>query len=178
MDEQQLIAGCKEGKSWAQKELYDLYSPAMMSICMRYANNRENARDILQDGFIKLFTKIDTYSETGSFAGWIKKIFINTALEFLRQNDILKQSENIEEYDNTIENNDITVLEKISNDDLMTCIRELSDGYRTIFNLYVIEGYTHAEISKTLNISEETSRSQFMRARRILQKKVLLLTGH
>ena len=176
-DEQQLIAGCKAGKSWAQKRVYELHAPVMMSVCVRYVNDRETARDLLQDGFIKLFTKIDSYSGTGSFGGWIRRIFVTTALEYLRQNDALKQSESIEEYSNYIENNDVGVLEKISVDDLMACISELSDGYRIIFNLYAIEGYSHAEIAKTLNIAEATSRSQFMRARRILQKNVQSLIG-
>lgn len=176
-DEQQLIAGCKNGKSWAQKKVYELHAPAMMSVCVRYVNNRETARDLLQDGFIKLFTKVDSYSGIGSFAGWIRRIFVTTALEYLRQNDALKQTESFEEYGNSIENNDISVLDKISADDLITCISDLSDGYRTVFNLYAIEGYSHAEIAEMLNISESTSRSQFMRARRILQQNVQLLIG-
>jgi RNA polymerase sigma factor (sigma-70 family) len=177
-DEQQLIAGCKAGKSWAQKRVYELHAPVMMSVCVRYLNDRETARDLLQDGFIKLFTKIDSYSGAGSFAGWIRRIFVTTALEHLRQNDALKQSESIEEHSNYIENTDVTVLDKISADDLMACIAELSDGYRTIFNLYAIEGYSHTEIAEMLNIAEATSRSQFMRARRILQKNVQSLMGH
>lgn len=176
-DEEQLIAGCKNGKSWAQKRIYELHAPVMMSVCVRYVNDRETARDLLQDGFIKVFTKIDSYSGTGSFAGWIRRIFVTTALEYLRQNDALKQSESIEDYGNYIENNDVTILEKISADDLMTCIAALSDGYRTIFNLYAIEGYSHTEIAEMLHIAEATSRSQFMRARKILQKNVESLTG-
>lgn len=172
-----MIAGCKAGESWAQKRIYDLHAPAMMSVCVRYVNDRETARDLLQDGFIKLFTKIDSYSGTGSFAGWIRRIFVTTALEYLRQNDALKQSESIEDHSNYIENNDVGILDKISADDLMACISRLSDGYRTIFNLYAIEGYSHTEIGNMLNIAEATSRSQFMRARRILQKNVQALIG-
>ena len=176
-DEDHLIAGCKDGKPWAQKEIFELYASAMMSVCVRYVTDRETARDILQDGFIKLYTKIDTYSGSGSFAGWVRRIFITTSLEYLRQHDALKQSTPIEEYSNSIEDNDITVLEKISADDLMGCIAKLPDGYRTVFNLYAIEGYTHNEIAEILNISEGTSRSQFMRARKILQKDVQQLIG-
>lgn len=176
-DEQEMIAGCKAGEAWAQKRIYDLHASAMMSVCVRYVNDRETARDLLQDGFIKLFTKIDSYAGTGSFAGWIRRIFVTTALEYLRQNDALKQSESIEDHSNYIENNDAGILDKISADDLMACISGLSDGYRTIFNLYAIEGYSHAEISDMLNIAEATSRSQFMRARKILQKNVQSLIG-
>ena len=174
-DEQRLIAGCKNAEPWAQKQVYELYASAMLSVCVRYVTDREVARDLLQDGFIKIFTKADTFSETGSFAGWIRRIFVTTALEYLRQKDALKKSSNIEEFENYFENDDITILDKISADDLMDCVTRLSDGYRTDFNLYAIEGYNHAEIANLLNISENTSRSQFMRARKILQKNVLSL---
>lgn len=176
-DEQQLITGCKEGKSWAQKAIYDRYAAAMMSVCVRYVTDRETARDLLQEGFIKLFTKIDSFTGAGAFGGWVRRIFVTTSLEYLRQNDALKQSASIEEYGNYIENDDVTVLQKISADDLMACVAQLSDGYRTVFNLYAIEGYSHAEIAEMLVISEATSRSQFMRARKILQKNVLSLHG-
>ncbi|MBP1677470.1 MAG: polymerase, sigma-24 subunit, subfamily [Bacteroidetes bacterium] len=177
-DEHKLIAGCREGKSWAQKAIYELYAPTMMSVCVRYVTDRETARDILQEGFIKLFTKIDSFTGAGAFAGWVRRIFVTTALEYLRQNDILKQSTNIEDYGNYIENEEETVLQKISADDLMACIAQLSDGYRTVFNLYAIEGYSHAEIAEILGISEVTSRSQFMRARKILQKNIMSMTGY
>jgi RNA polymerase sigma factor (sigma-70 family) len=177
-DEQKLIQGCLNGEPWAQKKIYETHASAMMSVCVRYVPDRETARDLLQDGFVKLFTKIDTYSGVGSFAGWMRRIFVTTALEHLRRNDALKQSVDIDEYDNYIENVDVTVLDKISADDLMKCIGELPHGFRTVFNLYAIEGYSHAEIAKELNISENTSRSQFMRARKILQKNVQTLFNY
>ena len=176
-DEEQLIAGCKEGKPRAQKEIFERYSGVMLSVCVRYVTNRETARDILQDGFIKLYTKIDTFSGSGSFAGWVRRIFVTTSLEYLRQNDALKQRASIEEYGNSIPDNDATVLDKISADDLMECIAKLPDGYRTVFNLYAIEGYSHPEIAEMLGINESTSRSQFMRARKILQTNVHSLIG-
>ena len=176
-DELKLIAACQEGKSWAQKKIYELHASTMMSVCYRYVNDRETARDLLQDGFVKVFAKIDTYTAVGSFTGWMRRIFVTTALEFLRQNDALRQSASLDEYSNSMENDDVTVLEKISADDLLTCVANLSEGYRTVFNLYAIEGYSHAEIADLLNISEGTSRSQFMRARKILQQNVLSLIG-
>ena len=176
-DEEQLIAGCKEGKPWAQKEIFERYSGVMLSVCVRYVTDRETARDILKDGFIKLYTKIDTFSGSGSFAGWVRRIFVTTSLEYLRQNDALKQRASIEEYGNSIPDNDATVLDKISADDLMECIAKLPDGYRTVFNLYAIEGYSHPEIAEMLGINESTSRSQFMRARKILQTNVHSLIG-
>jgi len=176
-DEGQLIAGCKDGKPWAQKEIFEQYASVMLSVCVRYVSDRETARDILQDGFIKLFTKIDSYTGAGSFAGWVRRIFVTTALEYLRQKDALKQSSSIEEYSNLIVDNDLSILDKISADDLMNCIAKLPDGYRTVFNLYAIEGYSHIEIAGMLEINESTSRSQFMRARKILQKNVQSIIG-
>lgn len=177
-DEQKLITGCIEGKSWAQRAIYDRFAATMMSVCVRYVTDRETARDILQDGFIKLFNKIDTYSGTGAFGGWVRRIFVTTALEHLRRNDALKQSANIDDIENFIEDYDETTIQKMSADDIMNCIASLAEGYRTIFNLYAIEGYNHAEIAELLGISEATSRSQFMRARKILQQKILLLHGN
>jgi len=176
-DEQRLIAACKNSKPWAQKRVYDLYAPAMLAVCVRYVNDREIARDLLQDGFIKIFTKIDSYSGIGSFAGWIRRIFVTTALEYLRKNDALRQSASIEEYSDTIVTNDVTVLDKLSADDLMDSIAKLPNGYRTVFNLYAIEGYSHTEIAEMLEFSESTSRSQFMRARKMLQKEVESIIG-
>ncbi|MDP4238300.1 MAG: sigma-70 family RNA polymerase sigma factor [Bacteroidota bacterium] len=174
-DEEQLVAGCKAGKTWAQKGIFERYASAMMSVCVRYVPDRETARDLLQDGFIKLYTKIDTYSGDGSFGGWVRRIFVTTALEYLRQNDVLKQSDSIEEYSDSIQTNDLTILDKLSADDLMGCVAKLPDGYRTVFNLYAIEGYSHTEIAEMLEITESTSRTQFMRARKLLQKNVQAL---
>jgi RNA polymerase sigma-70 factor (ECF subfamily) len=176
-DEQQLIAECIKGKSWAQKAIYDRYAATMMSVCVRYVTDRETARDLLQDGFIKLFAKIESYSGTGAFGGWVRRIFVTTALEHLRRNDALRQSANIDDVGFSIQNDDISVLDKISADDIMNCISTLSTGYRTVFNLYAIEGYSHAEIGEMLKISEATSRSQFMRARKVLQNNIISLHG-
>jgi len=176
-DEEKVIIACKKGELWAQKRVYEMTAPAMMAVCVRYVSDWETARDILQDGFIKIFTKIDSYSGTGSFAGWIRRIIVTTALEYLRQHDALRQSVNIEEYGDTLATNDVPVLDKISADDLMDCIAKLPNGYRTVFNLYAIEGYSHTEIAGMLDISESTSRSQFMRARKMLQKEVESIIG-
>lgn len=176
-DEQQLITGCIEGKSWAQRAIYDRFAATMMSVCVRYVTDRQTAQDVLQDGFIKLFNKIDTYSGTGAFGGWVRRIFVTTALEHLRRNDALKQSASIDDIENFIENCDETAIQKMSVDDIMECIASLADGYRTVFNLCAIEGYNHAEIAEMLGITEATSRSQFMRARKILQQKISSLHG-
>ncbi len=171
MEDLSLINDCIKGESKAQKQLYEKYAPAMMSICMRYVHERETARDLMHDGFVTLFTKIHTYSGNGSFPAWVKKIFVNTALDYLRKNDILKFSRDINDaFD--FENMDVTVFEQMSANELLECIRKLPDCSRTVFNMYAIEGYSHAEIAQMLNIQESTSRSQYTRARQSLQKMV------
>ena len=168
-DERDLIAGCKSKEMWARKELYERYAGAMLSLCVRYVGDRDVARDVLQDGFLKVFTKIGEYSGMGSFEGWIKRIFINTALEELRKKRFLPITG---EYEDNIEDTGESAFEKLSVDDLHRCIAGLPDGFRTVFNLYAVEGYSHTEIAGMLNIKEVTSRTQFMRARRILQQNI------
>lgn len=176
-DEQEIIKGCKNGEPWAQKLVYEQHASTMLSVCIRYTGDYETARDLLQEGFIKVFTKMDSYTGMGAFAGWLRRIFITTALEFLRKNDALKLSIDITELDYKLENSDYNVVDEITADELLNCVARLSEGYRTVFNLYAIEGYSHAEIAEMLGISENTSRSQFMRARNILQKNVETLLG-
>jgi len=175
MDEKLLVDGCKRGESWARKEIYEIYAPLMMSVCMRYVNNRETARDLMQDGFIKVFTKIHTYSGMGALGGWIRRVFVTTSLEYLRANDALKLSVSIDETDMHPAYTGESALDKLSVDELMECVGYLPDGYRTVFNLYAIEGFSHKEIGEMLHISEITSRTQFIRARNALQKSVLSL---
>lgn len=172
MNEQSLIAGCKRGEQWARKKLYELYAPVMMNVCLRYVNNRDTAQDLLQDGFIKIFTKIDTFTETGALGAWIRRIFVTTSLEYLRQKDALRMSQSIDDLGNNIEQIDISALDRLSAEELMACIARLPSGFRTVFNLFAIEGYSHSEIAAMLNIGESTSRSQFIRARKALQKQV------
>lgn len=166
-----LIQGCKKQDPKAQRGLYDLLSPAMLAVCMRYMKDREAARDAMQDGFVTLFEKISTYKGEGSFEGWARKIFVNTALMQLRRNDALKFSDNIEDSQamQMIQSN---TLEKIGADEIFKLVNSMPDGFRTVFNLYVIEGYSHDEIAKMLSITEGGSRSQLSRARAWLQSKI------
>ncbi|NDV57439.1 RNA polymerase sigma factor [Bacteroides sp. 519] len=175
MDEQLFITGCRRGESWARKKLYEMYAPAMMSLCLRYVGDKETARDLLQDGFIKVFTKMNTYSGTGAFGGWIYRIFMTTALEHLRKTEKMNVFTSIDEYPDKLEDTEISALDSLSADDLLSCVAELPVGYRTVFNLHAIEGYSHREIGEMLGISEITSRSQFIRSRSALQKKLELL---
>ena len=171
LSEQQTIALCKQGNRAAQKVLYESLSPKMFAICLRYMGDRELAEDTLQEGFVTLFSKLETYSGEGSFEGWARKIFVNTALMSLRKNDVLKQSGEIETAWN-VTSEETPAIQNISYKELMKMIAGLPPGFRTVFNMFVIEGYNHKEISEALGISEVTSRSQLQRARVMLQKKI------
>lgn len=171
LNEQEIIALCKQGNRLAQKKIYDSLSPKMFSMCLRYMGNREEAEDVLQDGFLALFSKLDSYSGDGSFEGWARKVFVNTALMTLRKNDVLKQSEEIDNAVGITAGN-TSAIQNMSYKELLKIISELPSGYRTVFNMYAIEGFSHKEISEALGISEATSRSQYLRARAILQSKI------
>jgi RNA polymerase sigma-70 factor (ECF subfamily) len=171
MNEQQLIEGCRRGDRLAQKELYDTHSRKMMGVCLRYVSNWETARDVLQDGFIKVFAGMDSYAGAGSFEGWMRKIFVNCALEFLRKSDVLRDAIGLD-YTNEASGSDHSVIADMSADELMKIVQDLPTGFRTIFNLFAIEGFSHKEISEMLGITESTSRSQYTRAKQLLQRKM------
>lgn len=168
--ETDLIEGCIRGDRKLQYELYERFSPKMYGVCLRYATNAEEAEDILQEGFIKVFKKINTYRGDGSFEGWIRRIFVNTAIEQFRKKAYLQPITEKEE--SSIEGKYLSVLDHLAEKDVIKLIQQLSPGYRTVFNMYVIEGYTHKQIADVLNISEGTSKSQLSRAKLILQELV------
>jgi RNA polymerase sigma factor (sigma-70 family) len=168
--ESDLISGCIEGNRRMQEELYSRFSPRMYGVCLRYAGTAEEAQDILQEGFIKIFKKLGTFRSEGSFEGWIRRIFVNTAIEHFRRKKYMQPVTEKEE--NTLEGNYLSVLDDLAERDIMALVQELSPGYRTVFNMYVIEGYTHKEIGDILGISEGTSKSQLSRAKVILQEMV------
>jgi len=167
----EIIYKCREGNSKAQSELYRLFSPKMYGVCLRYAKDTANAEDILQEGFVRVFTKIEQFEFKGSFEGWLRRIMVNTALEKFRKHDRLYPVEEMQIYEATewVEE----TISSISAAELMVMIQELPPRYRMVFNLYAIEGYSHLEIGEMMNISEGTSKSNLSRARMILQKKVL-----
>ena len=169
MNEKKLIEACKNNDARAQRLLYETFVRKMMSVCLRYAESREMAEDFLQEGFIKVFSSIQSYNYEGSFEGWMRRIFINTALEALRKNDLLKNSVELDAPE-VQQEVDYTAIDKISADELMELIAQLPPGFRTVFNMFAIEGYSHREIAQALNINESTSRSQYTRAKRLLQK--------
>ena len=169
--EQELIDLCIKGDRIAQRALYDRLASRMFPLCIRYVGERDTAEDILQDGFVTLFSRLDSFKGHGSFEGWARKIFVNTALMYLRKKDALKMSDEIETARNL--STDITSqMQNIGYKELMGLITSLPPGFRTVFNMYVIEGYSHKEIADMLNITETTSRTQLSRARTWLQNKI------
>jgi RNA polymerase sigma factor (sigma-70 family) len=169
--ESDLIEGCIKGDRRMQEELYRRFAPKMYAVCLRYSNNSEDAQDLLQEGFIKVYRNLHRFRAEGSFEGWIRRVFVNTSIEHFRKKSA-KLSMVSEKEESTIEDNDISALENLAEKDIINIIQELSPGYRTVFNLYVVEGYSHKEIGELLSISEGTSKSQLARAKAVLQKKV------
>jgi len=172
-----IIIGCLKGSRRDQELLYRRHAAKLYAICLQYSGNDEEARDILQEGFIKIFENLVHYKHEGSFEGWMRKIMVNTALEKYRSKHNLYRIDDIDmiaEPDAEPDNEDYAGLEAV---DLLDIIRELPPKYRMVFNLFAIEGYSHKEISKIVNISEGTSKSNLSRARIILQRRVGSYTG-
>ena len=173
MTDEQLLQGCINKNVNAQKQLYDRFAKKMMGVCLRYANCNEEAQDILQDGFIKVFDRIESFKATGSLEGWIKKVMVNTALDNFRRKKHERNHISMDISEVRYEIHD-EIHEAISAKELLGIIQKLPSGYRTVFNLYAIEGYDHKEISEMLGITESTSKSQYSRARTYLQKAIQL----
>lgn len=171
ISESDLIKGSIAGDRRMQEELYRRFAPKMYAVCLRYANNTDDAQDLLQEGFIKIYKNLHRFRAEGSFEGWVRRVFVNTSIEHFRKKSAQLSSVS-EKEENTIEDADITALDSLAEKDIINIVQELSPGYRTVFNLYVVEGYAHKEIGELLGISEGTSKSQLARAKAILQKKV------
>jgi RNA polymerase sigma-70 factor (ECF subfamily) len=172
-----IINGCLNGNRRDQELLYRRHAPKLYAVCLQYSGNDEEARDILQEGFIKIFENLIHYKHEGSFEGWMRRIIVNTALERFRSRHNLYRVDDIDqipEPDAEPDNEDYSGLEAV---DLMDIIRELPPKYRMVFNLFAIEGYSHKEISQMVSISEGTSKSNLARARIILQRRVGSYTG-
>lgn len=170
MNEAELIKGCINEERASQQKLFKAYAGKMLVVCMRYTRNRQEAEDILQDGFVRVFDNIRKFSFNGSFEGWVRKIMINCALRNYRKSSYQKEQIGIaDDYDMPT---NATVIEKLSEQELLALIDELPEGYKMVFNLYAIEGYSHKEIAEMLVINEGTSRSQLNKARKYLQKKL------
>ena len=169
--DQDLLRLAKSGNTRAQKAIYDRLAPKMFAVCIRYMGDRMVAEDVLQEGFVTLFSKLDSFSGTGSFEGWARKIFVNTALMSLRKSDVLKESEDVDAARNIAEGG-TSALQDLSYKELLRLVAGLPPGFRTVFNMYVVEGFSHKDIAEQLGISENTSRSQLQRARVLLQQRI------
>lgn len=169
--ENQLINACINKDGRAQREMYEKYAPQMYAICLRYLRETSDAEDVLVSGFMKVFNKIHTYSGEGSLAAWMRRIMINESLGYLRRNKTMYLQVEIEAADR--DPNLQLANDHLQTEDLLNLVGELPLGYRTVFNLYAVEGYSHKEIAQKLGISENTSKSQLSRARRWLQQKLL-----
>ena len=184
MTENELIAGCIKQDRTCQEALYKRFYGKMMGVCLRYAKNRDEASDMLQEGFIKVFTSLRNFSFKGSFEGWVRRIIVNTAVDHLRRNkheymivstvyaregDVPDPAEDVEE-----EN----LLNNLSEEEILNAVSQLSPAYRTVFNLYVMENFAHKEIADQLGISEGTSKSNLAKARFQLKKNLFNLIKH
>lgn len=172
LTERDLIRLCLKGDRASQKGLFDMYSAKMLAVCRRYARTNAEAEDMFQEGFIKVFKNLDKFKNEGSFEGWIRRIMVNTSLKTVAKKSFQNENIGIEEFQQKENKIAPEVFSKLSVDDLLKLVQELPEGYKIVFNLYAIEGYPHKEIAKMLNIEISTSRSQLVKARRMLQRKI------
>jgi len=168
MTEEQLVKACISGNASAQKEFYDLFAKKMMGVCLMYTNNYEEAQDVLQDGFIKVFNKLSKFVNKGSLEGWVRRIMVNTALDHYRKNKKFQKDVEIDAVSFKLEKQEY-IVESINAQDLLKIIQTIPEGYRVVFNLFAIEGYSHKEIAEQLGVTESTSKSQFSRAKKMLR---------
>jgi RNA polymerase sigma-70 factor (ECF subfamily) len=168
--EASLIESCINGDRKSQKKLYELYSPKLFLICLKYTKNQMDAEDVLQDGFVKLFTNLHKFKGEGSFEGWMRRIFVNTAIEQLRRKKF--ETKDCDSFGNIILDKEPTALDILYKKDLIKSSQNLSKGYRTVFDLYAVQGFSHQQIASKLGITESTSKSQFSRAKALLRNAV------
>ena len=166
-DPQLLVKECLKGKPAAQKKLYDLYAPVMLGVCYRYTKSIPDAEDILQEGFVRVFKFLHQYKQEGDIGAWIRRIMVNSALNYLKQSKKYQHDLLFEKAELHVVSHDNPEVH-LNVKEIAQLIRQLPTGYQTIFNLHAIEGYTHVEIGQMLGIGESTSRSQYMRARHLL----------
>ncbi|WP_224996633.1 sigma-70 family RNA polymerase sigma factor [Cesiribacter sp. SM1] len=174
---QNLLKGCQENDRQSQRMLYQHFYGYAMNICLRYTANRTEATEVLNEGFLKVFTKIEMYNQEKSLKGWIRRIMINSAIDYYRQNS--RHTNNNSDIENAMKvSEQETVSSKLSYDEILTEIQALSPAYRTVFNLYVIDGFTHEEIAGQLGISVGTSKSNLFKAKALLQKRLTKIYDH
>lgn len=174
MEELELSEQCRQGNNRARRELYERYAGRLLAICLRYVSDRDTAQDLLHDGFLKIFGSFDkfTWRGEGSLRAWMERVMVNTALQYLRKNDVINQASPLEEVPEVYDEPDDDDIEMIPQSVLMQFVRELPPGYRTVFNLYTFENKSHKEIAQLLGINEKSSASQLFRAKSTLIRKV------
>lgn len=174
MEENELSEQCRRGNNCARKKLYEQYAGRMLVVCLRYAGDRDTAQDLMHDGFLKIFGSFDkfTWRGEGSLRAWMERVMVNTALQYLRKNDVMNQTMALEDAPETYNEPEASDIEAIPQAVLMQFINELPAGYRTVFNLYTFEDKSHKEIAQALGINEKSSASQLFRAKSALAKKV------
>lgn len=170
MDESTLVKRCIDGNQKAQRVLFEKYAPKMLAVCLRYSKDSFQAEDVLQNAFIKVFTKLDSF-KGGSLEGWIRRIIVNTSLDQIRKNQKHQDNVPMDSVEYLVETNSY-ILEGLQETDLLKLINEMPEGYKVVFNLFAIEGYSHKEIAEHLGVSENTSKSQYSRARGYLKIKM------
>ena len=166
-DEISLIEACIKGDNKAQKKLYEKHAPVMYAICLRYMTNEDEAKDALQEGFIKAFTHLPKFRFSGSFEGWLKRIFVNASIELIRKR---RMHFDVDDLIPNEHQSDFIETGTIDAERMMQLVQKLPQGYRTVFNMYVVDGYSHKEIADELSISESTSKTQLFKARKQLQE--------
>ncbi|MCX6257519.1 MAG: RNA polymerase sigma factor [Bacteroidia bacterium] len=172
VNEKQLIEGCLKQDRKAQKILYEKYSSVFLGVCSRYTRDRSEAEDVLQEAFLKIFTNIKQYAGIGSFEGWMRRIVVNTAISQFRQNVKHYYQQDITDVKESKIDENVVIDADFTQEELLQVIRDLPRGYQMVFNLYAVEGYMHKEIAEMLKIDVNTSKSQFSRARKIIQMKL------
>lgn len=175
LSDRQIIEGCSGHKRKSQQMLYDKYSSLLLGISLRYAGNRDEAEDILQDSFLRIFSNIDEFSEKGSFTGWLRKIVVNTAITHYHANKKFRHYVDIDDFVSTETEGTSFEENLFSSEELYLVMNELPAGYRMVFNLYAVEGYKHKEIAEILNIDVNTSKSQYSRAKDSIRTKLGVL---
>lgn len=172
MTEEMMLQGCLENLATAQQALYDRFSSRMLGVCYRYARNREDAEDMMQEGFMKVYSQIHQFRNTGALEGWIRRIVVHTCINILKKNKKFSDSVDLI-HASSIQMNEYNIPSILQAKQVVECIRLLPLGYRTVLNLYAIEGFSHKEIGAILDIEESTSRSQYTRARALLEDILL-----
>ena len=171
IDDGKLIEGCLKNKRRSQKQLYEKYAPKMLGVCYRYCKSTQDAEDVLQDAFIKVYKSLDSFKNKGSLEGWIRRIVVNTALNHIRSNPV-RWFVDVDDTQIPYEDTEKEEVQTVKPEILMSLIQQLPPGYRTVLNLFVFEKYPHKEIARVLDISEGTSRSQYAKAKALLKRKI------